>query len=163
MGKGSSTAVSCGVCGRRGSDPMLLWLWCRPAPTALIQPLAWEPPYAGVAALKIIIIIKNKKIYSSFPTLLWQFYTKYWLQGGIKKGHQWKEKASNSQNIPIRQDHSVRMMDEDKIKLTAQSCLNTGKTLSQPKNGPVPPYPDLKDCFFFTNYSLSLGLLFPPY
>ena len=27
-------------------DPALLWLWCRPAATALIQPLAWEPPYA---------------------------------------------------------------------------------------------------------------------
>ena len=29
---------------------MLLWLWCRPAATAPILPLAWEPPYAtGVA------------------------------------------------------------------------------------------------------------------
>ena len=25
---------------------MLLWLWRRPAATAPIQPLAWEPPYA---------------------------------------------------------------------------------------------------------------------
>ena len=25
---------------------MLLWLWCRLATTALIRPLAWEPPYA---------------------------------------------------------------------------------------------------------------------
>ena len=31
-------------------DPSLLWLWCRLAATALIGPLAWEPPYAmGVA------------------------------------------------------------------------------------------------------------------
>ena len=31
-------------------DPVLLWLWCRPAAAAPIQPLAWEPPYAiGVA------------------------------------------------------------------------------------------------------------------
>ena len=30
----------------------LLWLWCRPAATALIQPLAWEPPYATSVALK---------------------------------------------------------------------------------------------------------------
>ena len=28
------------------SDPSLLWLWCRLAATAPIQPLAWEPPYA---------------------------------------------------------------------------------------------------------------------
>ena len=26
-------------------DPALLWLWCRPAATALIRPLAWKPPY----------------------------------------------------------------------------------------------------------------------
>ena len=25
-------------------DPVLLWLWCRPAATAPIRPLAWEPP-----------------------------------------------------------------------------------------------------------------------
>ena len=31
-------------------DLALLWLWCRPAATALLRPLAWEPPYA--AALK---------------------------------------------------------------------------------------------------------------
>ena len=31
-------------------DLALLWLWCRPAAAALIQPLAWELPYAmGVA------------------------------------------------------------------------------------------------------------------
>jgi len=40
-------------------DPKLLGLWYRPAATALIQPLAWEPPYATAVALKrqIIIII----------------------------------------------------------------------------------------------------------
>ena len=27
----------------------LLWLWCRPAATALIRPLAWGPPYAAGA------------------------------------------------------------------------------------------------------------------
>ena len=30
--------------------PALLWLWCRSAATALIQPLAWELPYAAGAA-----------------------------------------------------------------------------------------------------------------
>jgi len=33
-------------------DPVLLWLWCKPAATNLIQPLAWEPPYAVSAALE---------------------------------------------------------------------------------------------------------------
>ena len=35
-----------------GSDPELLWLWCRPAATALIAPIAWEPPCAVDVALK---------------------------------------------------------------------------------------------------------------
>ena len=26
--------------------PALLWLWCRLAAVALIQPLSWKPPYA---------------------------------------------------------------------------------------------------------------------
>ena len=39
--------------GRRcGSDLALLWLWCRPAAAAPVQPLAWELPYATGAALK---------------------------------------------------------------------------------------------------------------
>ena len=45
--------MSCGVSHRRGSDPILLWLWLRPAATVLIHPLAWDPPYAtGVALTK---------------------------------------------------------------------------------------------------------------
>ena len=39
-----------GVGCRRDSDPVLLW--CRPAATALIQPLTWEPPYAIGAGQK---------------------------------------------------------------------------------------------------------------
>jgi len=43
--------VSCGVGHRWVLDPTLLWLWQRPAATALIRPLAWEPPCASGAAL----------------------------------------------------------------------------------------------------------------
>ena len=43
---------SCGVGCRRGSDPVLLWLWRRPAAISPIGPLAWELPYAGGVALK---------------------------------------------------------------------------------------------------------------
>ena len=43
--------MSCGVGRRHASDPVLLWLWCRPAAVALI-PLAWELPYATSVALK---------------------------------------------------------------------------------------------------------------
>ena len=37
--------MSCVVGHRRGSDPTLLWLWCRSVATAPIRPLAWQPPY----------------------------------------------------------------------------------------------------------------------
>jgi len=44
--------MSCGVGRRCGLDPQLLWLWCRLEATALIRPLAWEPPCATDVALK---------------------------------------------------------------------------------------------------------------
>ena len=44
--------MSCGVGCRRGSDLMFLVAVGRLAATALIRPLAWEPPYATGAALK---------------------------------------------------------------------------------------------------------------
>ena len=44
--------MSCVVGHRCGSDLALQWLWCRPAATAPIRSLAWEPPYASSAALK---------------------------------------------------------------------------------------------------------------
>ena len=45
-------AMSCGGGHRLSSDLALLWLWCRPAAAALIQPLAWEIPCAMDVALK---------------------------------------------------------------------------------------------------------------
>ena len=47
--------MSCGVGHRRSLDPALLWR--KPAAAALIQPLAWELPYAAHVALKS----KNEK------------------------------------------------------------------------------------------------------
>ena len=44
--------MNCGVGRRCSSNPLWLWLWCRPAATALIGPLAWEIPYAMGEALK---------------------------------------------------------------------------------------------------------------
>ena len=54
-------ALSCGVGHRLSLDPELLWLWCRPAIVAPIQPLAWEPPYAVGAALKRQKIFLKKR------------------------------------------------------------------------------------------------------
>ena len=44
--------MNIGIGHRRGLDPMLLWPWCRPAATAPIGPLAWEPLYAEGVGLK---------------------------------------------------------------------------------------------------------------
>ena len=49
-------------------EPAFLWLWHRLAATAPIEPLAWEPPYATGAALKIQ---KKKKKKSSGNTYWW--------------------------------------------------------------------------------------------
>ena len=43
---------------------MFLWLWCRPATTARLQPLAWEPPYVTSVALKRRKKGKKKKEYT---------------------------------------------------------------------------------------------------
>ena len=48
-----------------GSHSSLLWLWCRLAATAMIQPLAWEPPYAVGVALKRKKTKKKKKQHKS--------------------------------------------------------------------------------------------------
>ena len=53
-------------------DPALLWLWCRLAAAALIQPLAWELPYAVGMALKR----KKKKnnLVESISLLFYEFW-----------------------------------------------------------------------------------------
>ena len=57
--------MSCGVGQRCDSDPEWLWLWGRPADTAPIGPLAWEPPYVAGATLENT---KKKKLkFSSSP------------------------------------------------------------------------------------------------
>ena len=56
--------MSCGVGGRHGLDLALLWLWCRPAATALIQLLAWEPAFATVEALKKQIYVYRFQVCS---------------------------------------------------------------------------------------------------
>ena len=73
--------MSCGVGRRCSLDLALLWLWHRPAATALIGPLAWDPPYAIGAALekkkdkKQNKTKQNKKpslltVYLSHPTVV---------------------------------------------------------------------------------------------
>ena len=70
--------MSCGVGYRCGSDPTLLWLWFRPASTALIRPLAWEPPYAAGAAQEMAKKTKKKNLVQEMvqkPRLTWSTYS----------------------------------------------------------------------------------------
>lgn len=68
VGEGSRVAVSSGVGGGWSSDPPLLWLWCRLAAAALIQPLAWEVPHAADVTIKR----KEKRRFSP-QHLTWAF------------------------------------------------------------------------------------------
>ena len=66
--------MSCSVSHRCGWDSALLWLWCRPAAIAPIQPLAWDPPCAVGAALKTLKKKRKKKKAKLDPgSLIWGF------------------------------------------------------------------------------------------
>ena len=59
-----------------GSDPALLWLWRRPVATALIRPLAWEPPHAAGTALektknKVLLLEKEAEDLVENPSEPW--------------------------------------------------------------------------------------------
>ena len=54
--------MTCSVGCRHGLDPTLLWLWCKSAAIAPIQPLAWELPYATGVALERQKDKKKKRI-----------------------------------------------------------------------------------------------------
>ena len=56
--------MSCCVGGRCDSDPMLLWLWCRPEAVAPIWPLAWGTSICHRCALKSGE--KKKSLYLAF-------------------------------------------------------------------------------------------------
>ena len=59
--------MSCGVGYRHRWDPELLWLRRRVVATALIQPVAWEPPYAVGVALEKTKRQKKKKKKKDVP------------------------------------------------------------------------------------------------
>ena len=66
--------MSCGVGHRCGSDPALLWLWCRLAAATPIQYLAWERPYATGLALKKKDKDHGCKISIHIPLVFWFTY-----------------------------------------------------------------------------------------
>ena len=70
---------------------MLLWLWCRPAAAAPMQPLAWELPYAVGVTLKRKNKNKKNIAYSICDSLLMlggkeKTWKCMWGKGGDKAG-----------------------------------------------------------------------------
>ena len=61
--------VSGGVGCRCSSNPAFLWLWHRPEAIAPLGLLAWEPPYAPVAALEKTKRQKEKKEFGDRETV----------------------------------------------------------------------------------------------
>ena len=57
--------MSCGVGHRHSPDLALLWLWYRPAATALIQPLAWEPSKKKKIVNHSVVYLKHVKYCTS--------------------------------------------------------------------------------------------------
>ena len=55
---------------------VLLWLWCRLLTAALIQPLAWELPYAAGVALKKKKISFSSVLFLSISFIRYQFFKK---------------------------------------------------------------------------------------
>ena len=81
--------MNCGVGHRRGSDPALLWPWCRPAASAPIQPLAWGPPYAAGVVQEMANRQKKKKKsdgVSPYPLALKDCYSTWWGEQNSLRG-----------------------------------------------------------------------------
>ena len=77
--------MSFGVGRRQVSNLTLLWLWRGLAAVALIQPLAWELPYATDVALKS----KKKKGVPVMAQWLPNLTRKYEVAGSIPGPAQW--------------------------------------------------------------------------
>ena len=69
--------MSWGIGHRCGLDSKLLWLWCRPASIAPIEPLAWESPWAVGVAQEMAKRQKKKINFWEFP--LWLSGYRIWL------------------------------------------------------------------------------------
>ena len=64
--------MSCGIGCRHGLDPKLPWLWRKLAATALIRPLAWEPPHATEVAQEMAKRQKNKNKIKKHEKTEWE-------------------------------------------------------------------------------------------
>ena len=94
--------MGCRVVCRLGSDPALLWLWCRLAAAAPIRLLAWEPPFAAGVALKG----KKKKSVDSIMVMVR-------VSERIKNGTEWRQSQSREAVV-------------ERAGVKAEVCIATG-------------------------------------
>ena len=99
--------MSCAVGPRHGSDLMLLWLWCRPAAAALIQPLAWELPYAPRAAqergknTKNLLLLLRCHGALLVPSLTWELLRALGVAQNKQKTNKQKNKKQQQQKKQV--------------------------------------------------------------
>ena len=90
--------MSRGEVHRHHLDPVLLWLCCRLAATALTGSLAWEPPYATDATLKRQKDQKKKEKRDNLNRLITRNETEYViiiiLKNGVPVVAQWLRKLT---------------------------------------------------------------------
>ena len=139
------------------SDPV--WLWRRPAATAPIPLLAWEPPYAAGAALKRQNRLKKKKSQHQCANSMAT------LQGiSLERGVQRQTPSLH----PILTGCRFQVSGGEAAvqgPLAAQGCWGGGGAAVSP-TGPSPPSPAQPSLLQLWNSCLviySLGLLPPAF
>ena len=86
--------MSCDAGHRHGSDPQLLWLWCRPA--VLIGTQAWESPYTMGVALR-----DKKTEKKNLTAVAWVTTEGQWVKGsGIATAATYVEAMAQIQSLP---------------------------------------------------------------
>ena len=97
-------------------DPAWLWLWCRAVATALIQLLAWEPPYAmsvvpkKTRKKKVLLLEQQNSEDSAGDKMKW---------GGFKKRETIRRKLPMFGEVQATANNSRLAGEEDK----AEKCL----------------------------------------
>ena len=126
--------MSYGVGYRGDSTPALLWLWCRLAAVAPIQPLAWELPCAAGAAFKK----KKKKERKGKSTAL-----DYWFDlkrkknpaGGVPTVLQWVKNITASAQVAA--ELQIWSLAPALLYATGEAITNQNQPYSYHKNTDV--------------------------
>ena len=128
--------MSCAVGCRCGLDPMLLW--CRLAATALIRPLAWEPPYAMGAALKRQKEKKKKNVKQKNPRTTFSYLgITSWDPKSVSKTLDWQA-GEVSRTLWENQKLTGKVKDQRRQKLSpgpAKDLLTSNSAGKGPNPG----------------------------